>query len=190
MRRITLLPLVLCASLASAHADEASKRAKAQQMLGLLHTERVSQQIESNIMKQAAAMPQQLFGGQVPPAQKEKFDTFQQKLKQTTEEQIGWKVLEPEYIDLYAKIYTEPELDAILTFYKSPAGQSMLTKSPELSTQSVQMVQAKMAVLQPQLQKLAEDFVQSTRPASTQPPPTLNPTPKASPQTTPKSTTP
>ncbi|MBS1799265.1 MAG: DUF2059 domain-containing protein [Acidobacteria bacterium] len=159
-------------------------------MVNLLHTERISQQIENNIMKQAATMPQQLFGGEVPSAQKEKFDTFQQKLKQTTEEQIGWKILEPAYIDLYAKTYTETELDAILTFYKSPAGQSMLNKSPELSTQSVQMVQAKMSVLQPQLQKLAEDFVQSTRPTSAQPPPTLNPTPKAAPQAAPKSTTP
>ncbi|HEY8997391.1 MAG TPA: DUF2059 domain-containing protein [Edaphobacter sp.] len=186
MRRIALLPLVLCASIGAAHADDASKRAKAQEMLGLLHTERVSQQIENNIMKQVAAMPQQLFGGQVPPASKEKFDAFQQQLQQATEAQIGWKVLQPEYVDLYAKTYTEPELDAILAFYKSPAGQSMLTKSPELSSQSVQLVQAKMAVLQPQLQKLAEDFVQSTKPASTQPPPTLNPTPKPAPQAAPK----
>jgi hypothetical protein len=189
MRRITLLPLILCASL-GAHADEASKRAKAQEMLTLLHTERVSQQIENNIMKQAAAMPQQLFGGAVPPAQKEKFDTFQQKLKQTTEDQIGWKILEPAYVDLYAKTYTEPELDSILAFYKSPAGISMVAKSPELNSQSVQLVQTKMAVLQPQLQKLAEDFVQSTRPASTQPPPTLNPTPKTAPQSAPKSNNP
>jgi hypothetical protein len=170
--------------LATARADEASKRAKAKEMLALLHTERVSQQIESNIMKQAAAMPQQLFGGQVPAASKEKFDTFQQNLQQATEAQIGWKVLEPEYVDLYAKTYTEPEMDAILTFYKSPAGQSMLTKSSELNTQSVQLVQARMATLQPQLQKLAQDFVQSTKPAATQPPPTLNPAPKPTPKST------
>ena len=190
MRRIALLPLVLCASFLTAHADEASKRTKAQEMLGLLHTERISQQIEGNIMKQAAAMPQQLFGGEVPAAQKEKFDAFQQKLKQMTEDQISWKVLEPQYVDLYAKTYTESELDAILAFYKSPAGQSMLAKSPELSAQSVQLVQARMSVLQPELQKLAQDFVQSTKPASTQPPPTLNPMPKAAPSTAPKSTTP
>ncbi|MDE1175474.1 MAG: DUF2059 domain-containing protein [Edaphobacter sp.] len=148
----------------------------------MLHTERVSQQIEGNIMKQAAAMPQQLFGGQVPPDSKAKFDAFELQLKQATEAQIGWKVLGPEYVDLYAKTYTEPELDAILSFYKSPAGQSMLTKSPELSAQSMQLVQAKMTTLQPQLQKLAQDFVQSTKPAATQPPPTLNPTPKTAPK--------
>jgi len=184
MRRIALLPLVLCASFATAHADEASKRAKAKEMLVMLHTERVSQQITSNIMKQAATMPQQLFGGPVPPESKAKFDAFEQQLQQATESQIGWKALEPEYIDLYAKTYTEPELDAILTFYKSPAGQSMLAKSPELSTQSVQIVQAKMAILQPQLQKLAQDFAQSTKPAATQPPPTLNPAPKPTPKPT------
>jgi hypothetical protein len=182
MHRFALLPLVLCASFAVAHADEASKRAKVQEMLTLLHTERVSQQIEGGIMKQASAMPQQLFGGPVPPESKAKFDTFEHQLQQATEAQIGWKVLEPEYADLYAKTYTEPELDAILTFYKSPAGQSMLAKSAELNSQSVQLVQARMAVLQPQLQKLAQDFVQSTKPAATQPPPTLNPAPKPAPK--------
>jgi len=189
--RIKLLPLVLCTSLAvGAHADETTKRAKAQVMINLLHTERVSQQLEANIMKQVDAMPQQLFGGQVPAEHKAKFDAFEQQLKQTTDAQIGWKVLDLQYVDLYAKTYTEPELDAILTFYKSPAGQSMLTKAPELTTQSMQIVQAKMQTLQPQLQKLAQDFVQSTKPAATQPPPTLNPTPKPATQAAPKPNTP
>jgi hypothetical protein len=188
MRRIALLPLVLCASLGSAHADEASKRAKAQEMLSLLHVERVSQQITSSIMKQASGMPQQLFGGEVPPESKAKFEAFEQKLQAMTEAQIGWKVLEPEYIALYAKTYTEPELDAILAFYKSPAGQSMLTKSPELSSQSVQLVQVRMATLQPQMQKLAEDFVQDTKPAAARPAPTLSPAPATTPA--PKTTRP
>ena len=186
MRRIALLPLVLCASFAVSHADEASKRVKAKEMLVMLHTERVSEQIESSIMKQASSVPQQLFGGPMPPESKPKYDAFEQQLRQAIEAQIGWKILEPEYLDLYVKTYTEPELDAILTFYKSPAGQAMLTKGTELNAQSVQLVQARMVVLQPQLQKLAQDFVQSVKPAATQPPPTLNPTPKP----TPKPTTP
>lgn len=190
MRRIVLLPLLLCTSFTMAHADEASRRAKAQEMVVMFHTERVSQQIMSNIMKQASAIPQQLFHGEVPPESKAKFDAFEQQLQQTTEAQIGWKVLEPEYVDLYAKAYTEPELDAILAFYKSPAGQTMLAKSPELSAQSMQLVQTKMTTLQPQLQKLAQDFVQSTKPAATQPPPTLNPSPSSAPKTAPNSSHP
>lgn len=188
MRRFALLPLVLCASFATAHADEASKHAKAKEMLAILHTERVSQQITNNIMKQAAALPQQVFGGPVPPESKAKFDAFEQQLQQATDAQIGWKVLEPVYVDLYAKTYTEPELDAILTFYKSPAGQSMLAKGSELNQQGSQIMQTKMATLQPQLQKLAQDFVQSTKPAATQPPPTLNPLPASS--SAPKTTKP
>lgn len=182
MRRIALLPLVLCASVGIAHADEASKRAKAQEMLTLMHTERVSQQIESNLMKQAATIPQRVYNGQVPAESKPKVDAFEQQLQQAAEAQIGWKVLQPQYVDLYAKTYTEQELDAIIAFYKSPAGQSMLEKSPELSSQTVQLVQSRMAALQPQLQKIAEDFIQSAKPAATQPPPTLNPAPQTAPK--------
>jgi len=186
MRRIALLPLILCASFAVAHADEASKRAKAKEMLAMLHTERISEQIVSSIMKQASTVPQQVFGGPAPPEAKAKVEAFEQQLQQATEAQIGWKVLEPEYLDLYVKTYTEPELDGILTFYKSPAGQAILTKGSELNAQSVQLIQARMTILQPQLQKVAQDFVQSAKPAATQPPPTLNPAPKP----TPKPTTP
>jgi len=182
MRKIALLLILSTSAFVTAHADEASKRAKAEEVLQLLHTDRVSEQIMGNIMKQAATIPQQVFGANVPPESQAKFDALQQKLKETMNVQIGWKALQPQYIDLYAKTYSEPELDGIITFYKSPTGQAMIARSPELAAQSAQIVQARMTTLQPQLRQLVEDFIQSNKPAATQPPPTLTPAPAPAPK--------
>jgi hypothetical protein len=97
--------------------------------------------------------------------------------------QLGWNVMEPEYIKLYADTFTDEELDGIIAFYKSPAGISLIEKTPELTKQASALVQAKMVILQPQMKQLLEDFVKSQ---------TAAPSPSSTPQgnTPPKSTQP
>lgn len=43
---------------------------------------------------------------------------------------------------LYAKNYSEEELDALVAFYESPAGQSILKKQPQVMAQAMQLGQA------------------------------------------------
>jgi len=135
-------------------------------------------------MSQTAGIPKQLFGPDISPENKAKFDVLQEKILQTVDAQVGWKVLEPQYVRLYTDTYTEEEINGIVAFYKTPAGAAMIAKSPELSTKSIQLVQSKMAAVQPQLKQMVEDFVRDTKPAST---PTA---PAAAPTTPPPATTP
>jgi len=82
---------------------------------------------------------------------------------------MGWKVLEPDYVDIYAKNFTDEQLDAILAFYKSPAGSALVEKLPTLTTQGMQLAQTRMAALQPQLKQMIEDFARSASTHSTTP---------------------
>jgi hypothetical protein len=182
-RPALLLALALCLP-ASLHADDASKQAKVRELFALLHVERISDQIKSNVMNQTAAIPQQLFGPSMSPENKAKFEAFQQKVLQTVDAQVGWKVLEPEYVQLYAQTYTEDELNGIVAFYKTPAGAAMIAKSPQLSAKSIGLVQSKMAAVQPQLKQMVEDFVRESKPASTPTSPAA--TPATPPAATPK----
>jgi uncharacterized protein len=182
-RPALLLALALCLP-ASLHADDASKQAKVRELFALLHVERISDQIKSNVMNQTAAIPQQLFGPSMSPENKAKFEAFQQKVLQTVDAQVGWKVLEPEYVQLYAQTYTEDELNGIVAFYKTSAGAAMIAKSPQLSAKSIGLVQSKMAAVQPQLKQMVEDFVRESKPASTPTSPAA--TPATPPTTTPK----
>jgi hypothetical protein len=182
-RPALLLILSLCIPV-TLHADDASKQAKVRELFALLHVEHISDQIRSSVMSQTAGIPKQLFGPEISPENKAKFDVLQEKILQTVDAQVGWRVLEPQYVRLYTDTYTEEEINGIVAFYKTPAGAAMIAKSPELSAKSLQLVQSKMAALQPQLKQMVEDFVRDTKPAST---PT---TPAATPTTPPPATTP
>jgi hypothetical protein len=74
-------------------------------------------------------------------------------------ESFGWKALEADYIKLYADTYTESELDGILAFYKSPAGQAMLTKAPQLSAGTMEIVHSRMGAFQPKMQALQDQYL-------------------------------
>ena len=158
MKRFALLlALVLCLPL-TAHADEASRRVKAQEMLGLLHMDRLLDQMMNNMLDQMSTVTKQLGGNNVKPEDQTKIEEFQKKVLQLIQSQMGWKALEPDYVDMYAKNFTDEQLDAILVFYKSPAGAALIEKLPTLTTQGTELAQAKVAILMPQLKQMIADF--------------------------------
>ena len=72
---------------------------------------------------------------------------------------VGWASLEPEYVKLYAATYSEEEIDGILAFYKSPVGQKMLEKTPELSSGGMKIVQGRMGDFQPKIKALQDEYM-------------------------------
>lgn len=57
-------------------------------------------------------------------------------------------------IEVYASVYTEEEIKDIIKFYKSPAGQKMLAKMPELMNASMAVVQNLMKDVMPKINDL------------------------------------
>ena len=94
---------------------------------------------------------------------KEKVLQFQNKLTKKILGTMSWDKMEAEYIKLFSTVYTVEELKAIVEFYKSPAGQSMLEKQPMLIQKSIQIAQAKIQGLLPELKKMVEDFAASVK---------------------------
>jgi hypothetical protein len=101
------------------------------------------------------------------PAQKALTDDYMGRTMKLASDEMGWKSLEPEYTKIYAATYTEEEIDGILTFYKSPAGQAMLDKTPQLSAASMQIVQTKVAQLQPKIKAMQEEYMEQMKSAGT-----------------------
>jgi uncharacterized protein len=169
MKRLALLlTLVLCLPL-TGYADDASRHAKAQEMLTLMHLDRVMDQVMNNMMQQMSTMSKQLGGNTVKPEDQAKLDEFQKKAFDLIQSQMGWKALEPDYVDIYAKNFTDEQLDAILVFYKSPAGVALVDKLPTLTAEGSQLAQAKMTALQPQLRQLIQEYSKSVTTHGTTP---------------------
>jgi uncharacterized protein len=192
MKRIALLLapcLALVLSVPSAHADEASRHAKAKEMLTLMHMDTTMSKMMDNMMQQMSAMSKQMGGGNgnVTPDQQARLDEFQKKVFALIETQMSWQNLEPDYIDLYAKNFTDEQLDGIITFYKSPAGIAMIDKLPTLTNEGMQLAQTRMTAIQPQLMQMIQDFAKSAAPAGAPmlkvpPPPPPPPPAKSTPQ--------
>lgn len=159
-RLALLLPLVLCLPL-PARADDASRHAKAAQLVELLHTDRIVQQVSANVLKQVSDVAESALGASPTPENKAQLAGFEKKVSQLIDSQLGWKQMQPAFIDLYARNFTDAELDAIVAFYKTPAGIALLSKMPEIDAQANQLAQSGMAALQPQMAQLYDDFRKS-----------------------------
>lgn len=175
MNRLAVL-LVLALTLPlTASADDASHRAKAEQLINLLHTDRMVKMNTDGLKKQLTDAANQVVGPSPTPAGQAQLSDFEKNASQMIDTQVGWTAMEPAFIDIYSKNYTEEELDAILAFYKTPAGAALLEKSPTVNDQATQIARAKMDALKPELMQSFTDFRKSQAP----PAPTLGPVPAA-----------
>lgn len=159
-RRILIVAAAMLLALPLfARADEASKRAKIEQMLTVLKMEDNFNLLMKQVEQQGRQMGMSMTNpSQLTDADKKILDNFMTKLMAAMQETMGWQKLKSEFIDLYAKAYTEEEVDGILTFYKSPVGQSMLAKTPQLVQQSMAISQTHMKEIQPKLEQLTEEL--------------------------------
>ncbi len=162
----TLLPLALLALsvVPAAHADDASKRTKIAELLTVLKVNQVPEQIISGANQQAEALGHREFGATETADQQKQVADLRQKVNTLISSAVDWKVMEPDFVAAYASVYTEPEIDGILAFYKSPSGQALLKNGPALVQKSSQIVQTRMTTIQPQLREIVQNFNKQASP--------------------------
>ncbi len=162
-----MLVLVLLMAVPVARADEASKTAKVKELFQTMHLAKLMDQLTNSVMGQVSQMTKTMPGAdKITPEQQKVIDAYMVKIGAATKESVGWNAIEPEYVKLYASTYSEEEIDAILTFYKSEAGQKMLEKTPELTQGGIKIVQARMVEFQPKMKALQDEFFKALLAAS------------------------
>lgn len=78
-------------------------------------------------------------------------------------EELSWKQLEEPMIALYGNVFSEDELQDIIAFYQSEAGQKMLKRQPELMQGTMVMMQEQMQRLMPKMKALVDKQVAEYR---------------------------
>lgn len=68
---------------------------------------------------------------------------------------LTWERMGPMYRDIYAQTFTAEDVEAIIGFYESPAGQKTLDKMPQLMQNTMAAVQQ---LVMPLLQQLEQDI--------------------------------
>lgn len=172
MMRRWIAVLVMAAAVApcAARADEASKQAKVKELFTAMHMDHVLDPMLKAIQQEMQGMIQNAMGTkQMTPEQTKLTQAYMAQSMAVVNQSLGWSALEPDYVKLYVATYSESEIEGILAFYKSAAGQAMLAKSPQLTKGAMQIVHGRMSAFQPKIQALQQQYVakmKATMPAA------------------------
>lgn len=150
--------LLCCAS--PILADEASKKAKIDEILQLTHTDQMLRQT----MEQVKSMQmEQLKKMEMPAEERTRVEEVQRKTMALLAERLSYEKVKPMYIQLYAEVFGEEEIDGIVSFYKSPAGKAMIEKMPLMMQRLMPAMQKLTTDVQAEVQKILEDARQKQK---------------------------
>ena len=171
--RLTAVASLLLFVLPRAHADDMSKRAKVEELFTATKVEATMGQMVgqmSTAMK--ATMQEQTSKLHLTAEQQGYADAFAVKVDGIMKSSLSMETLKPLFLKIYMDTYTEEELDGILAFYRSPAGQAFLAKTPVLTQRSIQLMQQQIGLVQPQLEEAQRELMQQMdKTTETTPPP-------------------
>ncbi len=159
LSRAALLSTFTLLAVVPLHADDSSKREKLHEMFRLAHIDQAMTQTFQQQVQQLPRMMQAMFpGAKITPEQQKDMDAFMRKVLGIVQTEASWTKLEPQFTSIYASTYSEQEIDGLIAFYKSPVGQEMVAKQPELLNKSQAVTQSMMVDLQPKLRDAVMQF--------------------------------
>jgi hypothetical protein len=104
------------------------------------------------------AMREAMDGKTGTPEQERLMAEMRARLVTLVREEMSWEKLEPSYMQLYAATFSQAEVDGMNDFYKSPAGQAVIAKMPQLMQSLMQTVMTDMQRLMPRMQALEKEY--------------------------------
>jgi hypothetical protein len=107
-------------------------------------------------------MGEQLLGDDATPEQRSAVRLAMEKQNASTRRILSWDNLGPIYRKVYRELFTAEEIDAMIAFYGSETGRSILRKTP-------QTVEMAMQEMQPMLHALVEDMKREIETAAQKP---------------------
>jgi uncharacterized protein len=116
-----------------------------------------------NMIDQMFEQIKAMTAAQVPPGstpeQIAQARQVQTKILDLVKARISWEKMRPQYVKLYAETFSDGEISGMLAFYGSPAGRAMLEKMPALVTKIMEVAQAQMKDVLPEIQRIIRESV-------------------------------
>jgi uncharacterized protein len=95
--------------------------------------------------------------------QRKIIDDSERKMQDLLVRELTWEKLEPVYLDVYRKTFSQKEVDDMTAFYRTPSGQSVINKMPQVMTQTMQFMGNEMKSLMPEIQEISQDTADQLR---------------------------
>ncbi len=146
------------ASGAGANAEPA-KEATIKQLMETVRSRQLVDSVRGQFNTVIERSVQTALNGHKPtPRQQQAIDRMKKRTLAVMDSEMSWDKLEPMSIRLYQQTFTEDELQGMLAFYKTPAGQAVINKMPTLMQNLMAEVQHMVADMDPQLEQIMTDF--------------------------------
>lgn len=145
--------LVLCApfALAAPPSD-----AQVDQLLEVMRAKKTVEAMVPQVQAMQRQMVEQITAGQeITPEQKQKLDSIVYKSNAQMLSMVSWNNMQPLYREIYRQTFSGEDMDAMIGFYGSPAGQNLLDKMPQLMQNTMTAMQK---VMVPMLQQMQKDI--------------------------------
>ena len=155
--RILLAVLLAVLAAFPAHAQQAP--ADDARIDRLLEVTRAREMLDATLPQIEASQQQMLAqmtaGRELDAAQQQRIDVLLASSSSAVRRALSWENLAPVYRDIYRQTFTGEDIDAIIAFYESPAGQRMLEKMPALMQNTMTAMQR---LVVPMLQQMEHDL--------------------------------
>lgn len=151
---LALAALCLSFSAWAAPATDAS----IEQLLKLTQAESMIDAAYAQAEQAAGASMAEITRGQrLTPEQQAAMSQFPARLMQIIREEASWEKMQAELTGIYRELFTQEEINSLIDFYQSPAGQAMVKKMPLIQNKTVQIYQKILARAMPRIQKVMEE---------------------------------
>ena len=136
-----------------AHTD--SHREATQQLMEVMRADEVIDQMHSLLEPMLMEVADDM---EMSPRQREIYETQTARMIQIMREEMNWSKMEPYMLEAYMNVFDEQEIRDIIVFYRTPTGQKLLDRMPQLMEESMRVTQRMMQDFAPRLQALQEEL--------------------------------
>ncbi|RDZ26770.1 DUF2059 domain-containing protein [Lysobacter silvisoli] len=155
MKRYALAVLLMLASPLAALAAPPSDA----QVDRLLEVMRARQTVEAMLPQieasQQQMVAQMMAGRELSASERKGLESTIARSSAQLRKTLAWPKLEPIYRDIYRQTFSGEDMDALIAFYTSPAGQNLLDKMPSLMQNTMNAMQK---LIVPMMQDLQRDI--------------------------------
>ena len=147
-----LLALALVFPAAPSHAEQASP-SDVRRLLEVMDMEHMLSGMMRQVSSSQQALVEEAFGAELTDQDRARMQDLAARAQAKVQERMSWPALEPIMARVYAQVFSKEEIEAMVAFYGSPTGASILRKSPQAMALSMQE-------MQPLMQQLMQDLRQ------------------------------
>ena len=157
--------LFLCSSVGYAQSQPASDES-IRHLLEVTHASKLLDTVMAQMDSAMKTGMEQALGERMAalsPEQQQTMQNMQTQMAAIFKDTLTWDKLEPVYLKIYRETFTQDEVDGMLAFYNTPAGQALITKMPQALQRTMVEMQQNIGPILQRIRVLQAQTIQTLK---------------------------